>query len=194
MDYSKVYGDFRVCDQYGARKGESYDNLQDAIDKIDVLRMLDEDVDGILYEGKFSEGIYNSYKFDNLLRIDIEDGIDIYFRNNYYDKWKTYLRFDHYNGKDIASCVYTLELRNKHYYGVIESVENKHKLEFDGIYNLFKQLYKEEYIEEYTTEEYGTYVINDKGILFKDKYMYIDDKKVRLDFISEKIAICYGKE
>ena len=59
---------------------------------------------------------------------------------------------------------------------------------------MFKQLYKEEYIEEYTTEEYGTCVINDKGILFKDKYLYIDDKKVRLDFISEKIAICYGKE
>lgn len=194
MDYSKVYGDFHVCDKYGARKGESYDNLQDAIDKIDVLRMLDEDVDGILYEGKFSEGIYNSYKFDNLLRIDIEDGIDIYFRNNYYDKWKTYLRFDYCNGTELTSYVYTLELRNKHYYGGIESVENKHKLEFDGIYNLFRQLYKEEYIEEYTTEEYGTYVINDKGILFKDKYMYIDDKKVRLDFISEKIAICYKED
>lgn len=196
MDYSKVYGDFHVCDKYGARKGESYDNLQDAIDKIDVLRMLDEDVDGILYEGKFSEGIYNSYKFDNLLRIDIEDGIDIYFRNAYYDKWRTYLGFEYCYGTEIARCIYTIELRNKHYYYYdgVESVENKPKLEFDGIYNLFKQLYKEEYIEEYTTEEYGTCVINDKGILFKDKYLYIDDKKVRLDFISEKIAICYGKE
>lgn len=168
--------------------------MQDAIDKIDVLRMLDEDVDGILYEGKFSEGIYNSYKFDNLLRIDIEDGINIYFRNNYYEKWRTYLNFNRSKGTELTSCVYTLELRNRHYYGVIKSAEKKHKLEFDGIYNLFRQLYKEEYIEEYTTEEYGTYVINDKGILFKDKYLYIDDKKVRLDFISEKIAICYGKE
>lgn len=125
MDYSKVYGNFHVCDKNGIRKGDSYGNLQDAIDQIDILRMLDEDVDGILYEGKFSEGIYNSYKFNNLLRIDIEDGIDIYFRNNYYDKWRTYLNFNRSKGTELTSCVYTLELRNIHYYGVIKSAEKK---------------------------------------------------------------------
>ena len=202
MDYSKVYGDFYICDKNGRPLSRSYDNLQDAIDQInqiDILRMVGEDVydaDGVLYANR-----HVVYSLRDTLTFDIGDGINIYFHNAYYDKWRTYLNFNRSKGTELTSCVYTLELRNRHYYGGIESVENKHKLEFDGIYNLFRQLYKEEYIEEYTTEEYGTYVINDKGILFKDKYLckYNEvtnsfEKWARLDFMSEKIAICYKED
>lgn len=200
MDYSKVKGLFYTIDKDGVDKDELYDNLQDAIGQMSVYKMLGSDVK-IVYFTKWECSDYSPYDYDSWLKFSIDNDIDICFQDAYCNDRTTFLSVEQCKSDKEQRGIHILELRNIYYYEEKDNSENMCAIRYKGVYNLFRQLYKEEYVEEYTTEEYGTCVVKDKGILFKDTYLYRYDKGkesfvkwVRLDFISEKIAICYKED
>lgn len=200
MDYSKVYGDFLILDKSGSELDLICGTLQDAIDQMYVHKMLDSDV-GISYFVRWGDPDYWTDSFDSWLKLSIDSDIDIYFQDVYCNDRTTFLSVRRGEKNEEQRGVHILELRNIYYYEEKDNSENMCAIGYKGIYNLFRQLYKEEYVGEYTTEEYGTCVVKDKGVLFKDTYLYRYDrweksfvKWTRLDFISEKIAICYKED
>lgn len=200
MDYSKVEGLFYTIDKDGVDKDELYDNLQDAIGQMSTYKMLDSDVK-IVYFTKWECSDYSTSDYDSWLKFSIDNDIDICFQDAYCNDRTTFLSVSSGKKTEGQKGIHILELKNTYYYEEKDNSENMCAIRYKGIYNLFRQLYKEEYVEEYTTEEYGTCVVKDKGILFKDKYLckYNEvtnsfEKWARLDFISEKIAICYKED
>ena len=200
MDYSKVYGDFITMDKSGRELDLIRGTLQDAVDQMSVYKMLDNNI-RISYFVRWDEPDYLVGIFDSWLKFSIDSDIDIYFRDAYCNDRTSFLSVSRGEKTEGQKGIHILELKNTYYYEEKDNSENMCAIGYKGMYNLFRQLYKEEYVEEYTTEEYGTCVVKDKGVLFKDKYLYRYDrwkrsfvKWVRLDFISEKIAICYKED